>query len=634
MRIIPFLFFLFASSILCSQKTKIQDSSLYEKKINWYLEKSKKRTHFDSSFTAVQKGLKKAILKKDLKRIAEFYIQRGELLIIRKKIDSASSDFKSALNISKKQAFQKIKGDSYLALARAEFLNNNQDTMYDYYLKAIQVYEAIDSTKEITYANFYLNASYHIRKRDLEEEGLQFMEKAKEEAKVNSDSAFIAILNLTTVRLYVDPKRKEYQKAIDNLKFSINFYKKQENNLSLIASLINLSSIYFRMNENDKALFYRHKAVNLSKKTGFNMNLNVNYAGLAYIYEAEKKKDTALFYWDKAIEEAKLVKNNRRLIPHYLNASSAYYKFNKPEKAYAYLKEYIKIKDSLENEEVQKRIAELDTKYSLDLKEKELAIAKQENKIKDIENKKQKRQQWLLIGFIFFLTLSSFLFLNQYIVKQKHNKILTINNQIIKRSLEEKEILLKEIHHRVKNNLQLILSLFNLQKSYTPEKSDHEFMNKMKDKINAIALVHEKLYGVNNFSSISLKAYFKDLIYYLSQTYNLSERSITITSNIDDHQLSMNYLSPCGLIVNELIINAVKHAFPNGKSGNIHLESYFNNQTCRITVSDNGIGMSEDTETSKLGLKLIRGLVNQLNGELEITSNSGTSTKIEFKVTT
>jgi len=219
--------------------------------------------------------------------------------------------------------------------------------------------------------------------------------------------------------------------------------------------------------------------------------------------------------------------------------------------------------------------------------------------------------------------------LNKEIVERKQAE------ERIKGSLREKEVLLKEIHHRVKNNLQVISSLLKLQAEYAWDEKDIVLFKESQNRIKAIALVHEKLYQSENLASVDLNEYINHLANALFRTYGVDTNRIALKIDVADVILGVVTAIPCGLIINELVSNSLKYAFPEGKKGEIKITLGSRNKgNIELTVSDNGIGMPKDLdsrEAKSLGLKLVHILTDQLGGKLEVDRSEGTSIHIQFK---
>jgi len=206
--------------------------------------------------------------------------------------------------------------------------------------------------------------------------------------------------------------------------------------------------------------------------------------------------------------------------------------------------------------------------------------------------------------------------------------------EMLKASLQEKEVLLKEIHHRVKNNLQVVSSLLSLQSGYIMDFQAREGFKESQNRIRSMALVHEKLYKSGDLSRINFPEYIESIADYLRRSYASNCRGVRLNLDVDDVSLNIDRAIPCGLIVNELISNCLKHAFPNGRSGDIYLSLHSIDGIIDLVVKDNGAGLPKDLDirkTKSLGITLVSTLVKQLKGTLEMRSEPGTEFKIRFK---
>lgn len=203
----------------------------------------------------------------------------------------------------------------------------------------------------------------------------------------------------------------------------------------------------------------------------------------------------------------------------------------------------------------------------------------------------------------------------------------------IKESLQEKEVLLQEIHHRVKNNLQVVSSLLDLQSQHIDDPAMLEIFRESCNRVRSMALIHEQLYQSKDCAKINFSKYIEELTNYLFRVYDVNVGQITLELDIEEVTLNINTAIPCSLIISELVSNALKHAFPHGNGGEIKiaLHSDSANQLSLI-VKDNGIGFSNsDLKTVKsLGLQLVNVLTNQLEGILELDGRLGTQFKITF----
>ena len=205
-------------------------------------------------------------------------------------------------------------------------------------------------------------------------------------------------------------------------------------------------------------------------------------------------------------------------------------------------------------------------------------------------------------------------------------------------SLQEKEVLLREIHHRVKNNLQLISGLLDMTRMRTGDESTNSILTDMMLKIQTMAQIHTRLYESKQFGKVSLTGQIQDQIAALSNIYSHKGHEIRCEIHSREVFLPVDQAIPCALVVNEVLSNAYKHAFIGRKKGTIEISAVQENDRIRITVRDDGIGLPADfdiSRTNSLGLKLIRTLVqHQLKGSLTLESKNGTEMRMEFPADT
>ena len=201
------------------------------------------------------------------------------------------------------------------------------------------------------------------------------------------------------------------------------------------------------------------------------------------------------------------------------------------------------------------------------------------------------------------------------------------------RAIDEKEMLLREIHHRVKNNMQIISSFLSLQSSQVFDKRDSSLFTNVQDRVKSMALIHDNLYQSEDISSIQIKEYILALTSQLFATYSTLSKNIKLITDIMDITLNMETAIPLGLIISEMVTNSLKHAFPNSK-GKISISLHTKDEETELIVNDNGIGVPRGFDIQKpknLGLQLLKTLVEQLEGTIKLDLSNGTEFKIKFK---
>lgn len=205
----------------------------------------------------------------------------------------------------------------------------------------------------------------------------------------------------------------------------------------------------------------------------------------------------------------------------------------------------------------------------------------------------------------------------------------------LRASLREKEVMLQEIHHRVKNNMQIIISLIRLQASEIKDPRDSELFKRTQDRIRSMALIHEKLYQSQDLARVNFAKYLESFVVHLFNTYSIDPRLIKLNLDLEEIKTDINRAIPLGLIFNELVSNSFKHAFPEGRKGevSISLRGGGKREENVLVVKDNGVGIPEKMDIKKpqtLGLQLVNDLVKQIKGGLSVSKESGTQIEIKF----
>ncbi|GGA96270.1 tetratricopeptide repeat-containing sensor histidine kinase [Mucilaginibacter rubeus] len=318
--------------------------------------------------------------------------------------------------------------------------------------------------------------------------------------------------------------------------------------------------------------------------------------------------------------------------------------------AIQHFQRYKALSDSVNSVAKNKQINELNIKYE---------TAQRLKDIKTLQNKELKQQAKLeqagiirniILGGAALLLVLALIAFKAYRSKQKTNKELTAQRQEIKNQyrtlqdllaekdnfLREKDWLLKEIHHRVKNNLQIVMSLLSTQSAYLKSEDAIEAILESENRVQSIALIHQKLYSSDNPASISMPDYVSDLALQLSQAFDTSKRNIRFKLLVEDIYVDLSQAVPLGLILNEAITNSIKYAFDAG-GGQITIgfkRTDLDNVV--LTIADNGVGMPPDFDilaSKSLGMEMMHGLSGQLRGAFHISNHSGTAIQITFKLT-
>lgn len=357
---------------------------------------------------------------------------------------------------------------------------------------------------------------------------------------------------------------------------------------------------------------------------------NANYAALAL--------DNALVAHQMATELG-LTKNKSEAA---LVVFGAYQAVGQPAKAVPFAAEYIAIRDSILSAERMKALADLKEQHEAEMRETEIAYLNEQNDMQ-AENLAQSEQLqanqrliiWLLgIGVVITALLLALIY-RSYQQKNRINTKLAAQNATIEQQNADKETLLKEIHHRVKNNLQVISSLLDLQSSRIDDAAAQLALEDGQSRVKAMALIHQKLYQTQDLAHISFAEYAQQLAKHLAAVYaQTSEAAVTVEGNAE---LDIDTAIPIGLILNELVSNAFKYAFAASSKGKLRISLARGvDETFVLIVHDNGPGLPADFDFAKsrsLGLRLVRRLSRQLYGSAEYSFDNGSKFTVAFKDT-
>lgn len=289
---------------------------------------------------------------------------------------------------------------------------------------------------------------------------------------------------------------------------------------------------------------------------------------------------------------------------------------------------YHAYRDSLYNVELAGELADLRTKYESEKNARVLDKMSLEQELQTKVLARTKAQiMWLVIGLV-LVVIASVIIWKLYKDRTRAATALEEKNLIIEDALMERELLLKEIHHRVKNNLQIVSSLLNIQAE--SDFSAQEVIKTSQDRIQAMAMIHEKLYQSEQLNSLNSKDYIENLIAQYKVSHMDSIVQPTFVTKLSEITLSLDKLIPIGLIINECITNTFKYAFLSQDHGEINISLQENSKQATLSISDNGSGFDANQKKVNLGMRLIEGLTKQLDGSLQMSSEKGTRYDISF----
>ena len=390
-------------------------------------------------------------------------------------------------------------------------------------------------------------------------------------------------------------------------------------------AMINLGNLHQEENNSDSAYYCFKEALILSRNSNKNNQVVIN-VGLAEVYRKKGETNKAMAYLQVAEDLATELHSIEYLVNIYGLKSSIFASNGDFEQAYIFNKKSVALSDSLTNLNLISQTNELEKKYQIERRERqitELELASAEQKLIAEIDKDQRR---VLLFITVILALGAWFIYYRYRREQRTATILQEKNETVAAALNDREILLKEIHHRVKNNLQVVSSLLSIQGREISDVKALEAVNESKHRVQSMALIHQYLYGENNLKSIDMQQYVPQLSNNLFNAYKLDHDLVKLMIDVAPIRLDVDTAIPLGIIINELITNALKYAFPDNAEGKLTIRLMEENDYLNLYVSDDGVGKSKiEASQISFGTKLINAFKNKLKAELEMSTENGYS---------
>jgi two-component sensor histidine kinase len=567
-----------------------------------------------------------------------------------------------ALKLATKLNFKKGIYKAHVQIARCESYLGNFKEAFDAYKIAYDYYVKIgDKRGQAALLNRMGETK---RALDEYEEALEYLQASLELNRELGDtnemgSCFISIGILHGVRGNQKKSESYFLQAID-------CFKAIKNEPRRYLTILNMASLYNEMNEYDKAIEFGLMALDYLLANGPEIRVGVCYFNLATSHEKKNELVTARKYYlkgleifdrlgdkyrvngaiigiskidfklgntslalanaNKGLEGAKEVGSLSLQISAYDHLSNIYFSQKNFEKSLANRLLYQDLVDSVNSTETKANLAELEEKYQSKLRERELAETKADLEVQALKLTRQQVQQRILIGIAVGIAVILLLLVIQFRTNKKYSHVLEEKNELIEKSLADKEVLLKEIHHRVKNNLQFISSMLNLQARHVKDEHALAVLLESKSRIHSMALVHQKLYQEENLTGVNMQDYLSNLLDSLQHAYKIQKENIKVEVAVDPLELDIDTAMPIGLLINEMITNSFKYAFGPEQQGVVSVSLVEKVDGLALLVKDNGRGFTEQLEqvsADRFGFKLMKSLAEKLGGSLEITQDNG-----------
>lgn len=583
--------------------------------------------NLDKALGFTYQGLALASQLKNERWQGKLKITQGAILLRSEHLDSAFLVLEQAKSQVWKKDLPLLNTELGYVMERRGLLSKATD----YALESLKLGEELNDRKAIALA--YSDLSGLLWKQSKFEQGLEYGLRSEKAFILRGIKDMDYSFTLYVIGInYLDLKNYNqallyFQKAID-MSEQYGFY----NNLA--DAYISLIDLYALLKEYKKAEEASKSAIKYAKLLDNNFLHMRSWLSVAKVQNLTKRPDEAI----ESIKTCLKVATDKFGDKYYLQQAykelgSAYAATGDFENAHTAFLTYDNLKDSVFTAEADRRMAEFQTQF--EVAQKEATISTQQQSLQ--QQKNLQRLTYGVVGLLVFILGGLYWsFRNNKRVSGKlevlNSDLENKNKQLDKRNAEN-ELLLKEIHHRVKNNLEVVSSLLALQSAQIDDPDIQEAMLSSQNRVNSMGILHQKLYQGEQLAFIEMKNYFINLSENILDSYNASDR-VTVECSMKEIELDVDTAVPIGLIVNELLTNSLKYAFPKGQKGIVTLSlNDMGEDRLQLRIADNGIGktLNQQPQGTGFGTQLVALLTRQLDGTIQQEVTDGTIISIQFK---
>lgn len=535
-------------------------------------------------------------------------------------IDSANFYVQKAIERANKLNDPYWKAVSLEMLAILKEISGQNEEAIKLYFKVIPIRESIGG---VGLENTYNNMAIIFRTQNNFETAYSYFYRSYkiEVEKNNKQGIAASLINIAITEKHLN--RKDSIKH--HLWEALSIGREIDNQGLKSHAMINLGIVNREENNVDSALYYFKEALILTGNTDKGSEVVINI-GLAEIYTGTGELAKALRFLDRAENLALELRSIEYLKRIYSDKAAVYAANGNYKQAYIFSNKFFAMNDSLTNLKLIAQTNDLEKKYETERKERQITELQLASVEQQLIAKAGNNQRRFLMFIATILSLAAWFAFYRYRKEQRTARILQGKNETIVTALHDREILLKEIHHRVKNNLQVVSSLLSIQGREISDEKALEAVNESKHRVQSMALIHQYLYSENDLKSIDMQQYVNQLSANLFKAYKLDHDLVKLEVDVSPIMLDVDTAIPLGIIINELITNALKYAFPENMEGVLRVKLNEENERLNLHISDNGVGQSAVSVSDiNFGTKLINAFKNKLKAELDMNTENGYS---------
>lgn len=573
--------------------------------------------------------------------LAEAYYQLSDILYVveldtilylcNKAVDIGEANLKNNISESERLCFLRIKADCYNNIGYVYKSHGDIPAALEYYNDALILNEELENV--MGRANLHNNIAVIYEGQGDVAQAVEYYEKGLELFKSIDYKKGVATTLNNMGRIYRG-RENNNEKALAYYEESLEIRKEIDDKYGIANSLNNIGYVHLRLQDTTKALAYYEESLMIRQQLQYKLGVVSSLINIGGLQLSRGNSEVAHDYGTKALtmgQAAGLTEYVRDAAGLLRDVHRAQ---GETEKELEMFTLYVEMRDSIDSQENKTAVYKQQLQYeyqkkkALDQKETEKQLA-----ISDEKKERQKIVTIIVSVFLFVFTLLSIFLFNRWRLTQKQKKIIESQNETLAKKNKEKEYMMMEMHHRVKNNLQIVNSLLRFQ---SKDISDPEVVQMFEDsqkRILSMSLVHEQMYRSVSLMEIDSDVHLSRLVAELIKDYNI-DKEISLNCEIEKNSIGVKTLIPLGLIVNEVVSNSLKHAFEGREKGVISIAlRKISDWKFELIVGDDGIGSQKADDPEKaasLGMELIQVFTDQLEGVIETLDGPGTNYKIVF----
>jgi two-component system, sensor histidine kinase PdtaS len=533
-------------------------------------------------------------------------------------------------SIASTQDSLKYKAKAKNFLGMMHYVKGNIESAIENYIESQRIFEILGEAWFVAMLDNNIGAAYQVRNDP--ESTIRFYEKALQGFTVLKDTLWMAnIINNISVQ---KGESGNYAEELEYKKRALKIYEAQGDTAMILLTTGNMVHTYFKLKnygQAEKCATEFLSSKYAEEEQALQASVLIAYA---YLLMAQERWMESYNQAKKALTVSQDLGLTEFIIKAHRHLSDLYEQKKDFKNAYYHFQHFYKLQDSTFNEQKDKTINELLVQYDTEKKDNEINLLQSQNELKDLRLSQVSAQKWIMALGMTVLAILAFFSYRLQKIKTEANKKLEEKNKIILVALDEKNILLREIHHRVKNNLQVISSLLKLQSQYIEDENAIRAIAEGRNRVHSMAILHQNLYKEDNLTGVDMQEYFTGLIEGLFDAYNINSDQVHLRTDIQKMKLDIDTVIPLGLIANELVSNALKHAFADIQRAILEVRLWEENDRLFFEVRDNGVGYDPvDTAENKksFGQRLIKSLSDKLEAEIQIKNDSGTDVVLKIK---